>query len=117
MKVLKKGKAPGADDIPIELWKELRDVVIVIIWRLCTKIWKSGEWPIDWCRAVSIPLYKKGNLKECANHRTISLINHAGKILLKVITLKIRPNYKFEIAEEQGGFVEGKGAREQIVRI
>lgn len=32
MKVLKKGKAPGADDISIEVWKALDDVGIDMMW-------------------------------------------------------------------------------------
>jgi hypothetical protein len=36
----------------------------------------------DWCKAVFLPLPKKGNIKECCNHRTISLICHASKIII-----------------------------------
>ena len=57
---------------------------MTLIWKLRVKIWKSKEWPRDWCRRLFIPLPKKGNLKECANHRTISLIVHDGKVLLKI---------------------------------
>lgn len=60
---------------------------------------------------------KKGNLKECSNHRTISLIVHASKVLLKIIARRIERQYGLEMAEEQAGFVEGKGTREQIVNI
>ena len=78
---------------------------------------ESGDWPKDWCRAVFVPLPKKGNLKECSNHRTISLIAHASKILLKIIMSRIKNKYFAEISEEQAGFVEGKGTREQIVNM
>ena len=36
-----------------------------------------------------IPLQKKINAVECSDHRTISLISHASKILLKILTNKI----------------------------
>jgi len=32
-----------------------------------------------------IPLRKKGDLKQCANYRTIALVSHASKILLQII--------------------------------
>ena len=88
-----------------------------ILWRICKLIWKKGEWPKDWCRAVFIPIPKKGNLKECSNYCTISLIVHASKVLLNIIKGRIKLHYDREMAEEQAGFVEGKGTREQIVNI
>ena len=39
-------------------------------------IWRSGEWPIQWTQSVVITLPKKGNLQQCQNYRTISLISH-----------------------------------------
>ena len=59
----------------------------------------------------------KGNLKECSNYRTISLIVglHASKVVLELIKGRIKLHYDREMAEEQAGFVEG--TREQIVNI
>ena len=111
------GKAPGMDDIPIELWKAAGEEGVDILWRICKLIWTKGEWPKDWCRAVFIPIPKKGNPKECSNYCTICLIVHASKVLLKIIKGRIKLNYDREMAEEQAGFVEGKGTREQIVNI
>ena len=111
------GKAPVMDDIPIELWKAAGDEGVDILWRIYKLIWSKAEWPKDWCRAVFIPLPKKGNLKECSNYRTISLIVHASKVLLKIIKARVKLHYDREMAEEQAGFVEGKGTREQIVNI
>ena len=111
------GRHPGMDDIPIELWKAAGEEGVDILWRICKLIWTKGEWPKDWYRAVFIPIPKKGNLKECSNYRTISLIVHASKVLLKIIKGRIKLHYDREMAEEQAGFVEGKGTREQIVNI
>ena len=86
------------------------------MWRICKLIWTKGEWPKYCCRAVFIPIPKKGNLKECSNYRTISLIVHASKVLLNIIKGRIKLHYDREMSEERG-FVEGKGTREQIVNI
>ena len=37
---------------------------------------------IVWRRAVLIPIPKKGDLQQCSNYRTISLISHASKVML-----------------------------------
>ena len=52
---------------------------------------------------IKIPKVE-GTLK-CEQHRTISIINHITKIILKVITERIRSRIRPEIAEEQFGFV------------
>ena len=36
-------------------------------------------------RSVFIPTPKKGNAKECSNYRTIALISHASKVMLKIL--------------------------------
>ena len=33
----------------------------------------------------SIPIPKKGNVKECSNYHTITLISHASKVMLKIL--------------------------------
>ena len=49
----------------------------------------KGIWPSDFTRVVMIPLQKKMNAVEYSDHRTISLISHASKILLKILANKI----------------------------
>ena len=52
---------------------------------ICQQIWKTQQWPHDWKRSVFIPIPKKGNAKECSNYRTIALISHASKVMLKIL--------------------------------
>ena len=33
---------------------------------------------------------KKGNAKECSNYRTIALISHASKVMLKILQAKLQ---------------------------
>ena len=114
MKVLRSGKAPGVDNIQAELLKESGEEGVVIIHRLCNKIWKSKEWPDDWKKAVFLPLPKKGDVRECSNNRTISLISHASKVLLHIIAERIRNKLDSELPPEQAGFRRGRGTRNQI---
>ena len=36
-------------------------------------------------KLVFIPIPKKGNAKECSNYRTIALISHPNKVMLKIL--------------------------------
>ena len=86
-------------------------------WTLWKKIWRSGIWPLDWKRAVFIPLPKKGDPQECSNYRTISLISHASKILLKIIMKRIRNKLEIEVSRAQAGFRKGRGTRDHILNL
>ena len=109
--------APGMDDIPRAVEGRRRRRSWYIVENMQANNGQKGNGQKNWCRAVFIPIPKKGNLKECSNYRTISLIVHASKVLLNIIKGSIKLHYDREMAEEQAGFVEGKGTREQIVRI
>ena len=82
---LKSGKAAGVDNIPAELIKHGGESVVAMLLRICNKIWQTGEWPTPWTQSLIITLPKKGNLQQCQNYRTINLISHASKVMLKVI--------------------------------
>ena len=114
MKSLKKGKSPGIDHIPGELLQEGGNAVISALHKICNKVWQIGDWPIPWTQSLIITLPKKGNLQQCKNYRTISLICHPSKVLLRVLLNRLKPQAKTIIAEEQVGFRSGRSTTEQI---
>ena len=67
-------KASGGDGIPIELFHILKDDAVKVLHSVCQHIWKTQQCPQDWKRSDFIPIPKKGNAKECSNHRTITLL-------------------------------------------
>ena len=56
---LKDRKSPGCDEITAEMIKASGEAGITYYNKICTKIWKTGEWPEEWKRAVVIILPKK----------------------------------------------------------
>ena len=77
-------KASGGDGIPVDLVQILKDDAMKMMHSICQKIWETQQWSQDQKRSVCIPTPKKGNAKECSNYRTIALISHASKVLLKI---------------------------------
>ena len=84
---------------------------------LCQQIWKTQQWPQDWKRSVFIPIPKKGNAKECSNYRTIALISHASKVMLKILQARLQQHVNRELPDVQAGFRKGRGTRDQIANI
>ena len=84
---------------------------------ICQQIWKTQQWPQDWKRSVFIPIPKKGNAKECSNYRTIALISHASKIMLKILQARLQQYVNRELLDVQVGFRKGRGTRDQIANI
>ena len=68
-------------------------------------------------RSVFIPIPKKGNVKECSNYRTIALVSHASKVMLKILQARLQQYVNHEIPDFQAGFRKGRGTRDQIANI
>ena len=79
--------------------------------------WETQQWPQDWIRLVFIPIPKKGNAKECSNYRTIALISHASKVMLKILQARLQQYMNHELPDVQAGFRKGRGTRDQIADI
>ena len=84
---------------------------------ICQQIWKTQQWPRDWKKAVFIPIPKKDNAKECSNYRTIALISHASKLMLKILQARLQQYVNRELPDVQAGFRKGRGTRNQIAKI
>ena len=112
--------------------------MIDILTTICNKIWKTGKWPTTWTQSLIITLPKKGNLQPsflwmfslllkdlisdfylqlCQNYRTISIISHPSKVMLKIILNRLQPQAEEIIAEEQAGFRAGRSTKEQIFNL
>ena len=77
-------KASGGDGIPGELFQILKDDAVKVLHSICQQIWKTAV-ATGLERSVFILIPKKGNAKECSNYRTIALISHARKVMLKIL--------------------------------
>ena len=78
-------KASGGGGIPVELLQILKEDAVKVLHSLCQQIWKTQQWSQDWKRSVFIPIPKKNNANGYSNYRTIALISHASKAMLKIL--------------------------------
>ena len=109
MKAMANEKTVGPDGLPAEMLKlglQQDRTILLEFHLLTTLIWRKGKLPQQWKDAVITVLHKKGDKMECGNYRSISLVSHAGKILLKVVARRLSAycGAKGLLPEEQCGF-------------
>ena len=85
-----------------------------VLHSICQQIWKTQQWPQDWKRSVFIPILKKGNAKECSNYRTIALISHISKVMLKILQARLQQYVNRKLPDVQAGFRKGRGTRVKL---
>ena len=66
--------------------------------------------------SVFIPIPKKGNAKECSDYRTVALLSHASKVMLKILQARLQQYVNRELPD-QAGFRKSRGTRDQIASI
>ena len=103
-------KASGGDGILVELFSNPN--AVKLLHSIYQQIWKTQQWPQDRKRSVFIPIPKKRNVKECSNYRTIELISHASKVMLKSLQTKLQQYVNCELPDVQVGFIKGRGTRD-----
>ena len=67
-------------------------------------------------KSLVITLSKKGNMQQCQNYQTVSLISHPSKVMLKIILRRLKPQTE-TIAEEQTGIRGGRSTTEHIFSL
>ena len=110
-------KASEGDGIPVELFQILKDDAVKVLHSICQQIWKTQQRSQDWKRSVFTPIPKKDNTRECSNYRTIALISHASKVMLKILQARLQQYLNCELPDVQAGFRKGRGTRDQIANI
>ena len=92
VKAMANAKVVGPDGLPVELMKlglQQNRTILLELHRLTTLIWREGKVKQQWKDAVITVLHKKGDNTECGNYRGISLVSHAGKVVLKVAARRL----------------------------
>ena len=102
-------RAPGGDATMAELLKiddPEEPVVLEHFHAILKNVWNGEEAPQTWKDAIVKLFYKKADRSNCNNYRGISLLSHAGKVLLKIATNLLSDNCETHniLPEEQCGF-------------
>ena len=83
----------------------------------CQQIWKTQQWSHNWKMSVFIPIPKKGNPKECSDYRTVALISHTSREMLKILQARLQQYVNRELPDVQAIFRKARGIRDQTASI
>lgn len=108
MRKMKTGKAAGPSGVCAELIIASGELGIEIMLKLCQSVLDGKRIPDDWMTTVVVPIFKgKGYVKSCGSYRGVKLLEHAMKIVERV--LKARLRRLVNIDDMQFGFMPEKG--------
>ena len=112
---LSRGKAAGLDNLPAELFKELRMRNHAELTRILNG-WLAAPEEIDaqlW-QARVVLLFKKGSTEDMNNYRPIALLNTIYKIFASIIKTRLERGIEIHLQKTQYGFRKNKGTAEAI---
>ena len=111
---IRKGKTPGLDDSPIDVYlasphakQELYEIVCIL--------WRKEEIPPELVQAVLIMLYKKAPRNDFANYRAIGLLCHSYKVLSILVLRRMQDRVEQYLPDTQAGFRKGRGCRDNVL--
>lgn len=115
---LQRGKSPGMDGIPPELYLAVWDIVGPLILDSINFAIEKGSFHRDQKSAIIILLLKNNkDPLDCSSFRPISLICADVKIFAKVLVTRIEPLVNKLVHHDQTGFIKGRMASDNLRRL
>ena len=79
------------------------------MWKCCTQYASKFGKLSSGHRTGKGQFSEKGNARECSNYRTIALISHASKVMLKILQARLQQYVNHELSDVQAGFKKAEG--------
>ena len=110
---MKAGKAAGPSEVSVEMIAVSGEIGIDVMVELCQSVLDGRGMLDEWALSVVVPIFKgKGDAMNCGAYRGVKLLEHAMKIVEKVLERRMRRMVKVD--EMQFGFMPGKGTTDAV---
>ena len=110
VKGMKKGRAPGWDEMRAEMVEVAGEIGGRWTKRLLNTCMKQCKVPEDWRTGLLVPIWKqKGDAQDPWKYRGITLLCHIMKLLERILDKRLRERIEPELGEEHLGFRNGRG--------
>src|SRR6218665_3948862 len=91
------------------------EIVAKELHKIINEAWKVGRTPEEWKKSILVMLHKKGNMLECGNY--IALISHLSKVLMMVLTERLKGQSEEYMTEEQAGFRRDRSTTQHLLAL
>ena len=101
---VKSSKTPGEDHIVVEMIRAGSKIALRKIQELSNAVLRTETQPKEWKNAIITLILKKGDKKDPANYRPISLLSDIYKLLMKVLKNRLSSSLKVHLPPEQTAY-------------
>ena len=110
---MKQGKSGGPTGVVSEMLKAAGETGTMWMTDVCNAVVGDSKIPEDWSRSWTVNVYKgKGDTLTCGSYRGIKLLEHAMKVLERVIEGRVRKIAKID--DMQFGLMAGRSTTDAI---
>ena len=115
MKGMKKGRAPGIDEMCVEMVMAAGESGISWTKRLLNTCMRLGKVPEEWRTGLIVPIWKKkGDVQDPGKYRGITLLSHIMKLLERILDVRIQKKVEQELGE---GFKKSRGTTDGMFAL
>ena len=119
IKAANRGAAPGPDELPMEFYAQIKEIISLPLALLYNLIGQTGRVPEKFKITKVKMLYKKKAKDDPQNYRPLSMSNHLGKIWEKIMNQQLKTHLeKFGLlSARQHGFRNGMGTTTNLLQL
>ena len=119
IKRLRDGKAVGVDGVVAEVLKHGGEWMEESVWRLCAAVFRGEVVPVEWLRAIKVPVKKKGVGDSFDQYRGVTLLSVVGKVFAMVVEARLRAfcESRGVLTDCQFGFRQGRACRDALLVV
>ena len=104
---MKLGKAAGLSEVNVDMIMASGKFGVGVLKKLCHRVLDRKSMPEEWKTSFAVPIFKgKEDVMDCGAYRGVKLLEHAMKIVERVLEKRIRELVKVDAM--QFGFMPGK---------
>ena len=93
MQNMKSGKATGPSEVSVEMVVASGKIGVKVMIKLCQHVLDGRGMPDEWKTSVIEPIFKgKGDVMSCGSYRGVKLLQHAMKIIKRILENEANTN-------------------------
>jgi hypothetical protein len=112
-------KSSGIDGISVKAIKLVSKLIAPVLAHIINLSFELGIFPHQLKRAVVVPIFKKGDVRQMSNYRPISILPIFSKLIEKLFKCRLISYYEYTsyFSPNQYGFLEGKSTEDALLAV